>query len=135
MFMFVKGFLNLVVANFPLPNPPENFPENVQKPAEKTKNNSPKLPQHMPKTFPKPFPKRSKSPPNPPKSSRNLFKPLPKSTQNPSRSSLGAHLGPMLERSSILNVHKMAKRWPKAPERGPRPAQTFPKWSPRPSQN
>ena len=72
---------------------------------------------------------------NPPKFLHKPSQNLPKASQNPSRSPLGAHFGPMLERSSILNVQKTAKRRPKAPKGGPRRPQTLPKWSPRPSQN
>ena len=59
----------------------------------------------------------------------------PKATPNPSTSPFGAHFEPMLERSSILNVQKTAKRLSKAPKGGPRRPQTPPKCSPRPSQN
>ena len=76
----------------------------------------PKSSQILPQTLPKP--------------SQNH----PKPTQNPSRSPLGAHFGPMLERSSILKVQKTAKRRPKAPKGRLRQAQTLPKWRPRPSQ-
>ena len=69
----------------------------------------PKSSQISPQTFPKP--------------SQNL----PKASQNPSRSPLGAHFGPMLERSSILNVQKAATWRPKAPKGGPRRPQTPPK--------
>ena len=58
----------------------------------------------------------SKPPQNPPKATPNL-----------SRSPLGAHFGPMLERSSTLNVQKAAKRRPKAPKGGPKRPQTPPK--------
>ena len=59
----------------------------------------------------------------------------PKATPNLSRSPLGAHFEPMVERSSVLNAQKTAKRRPKAPKEGPRRPQTPPKYSPRPSQN
>ena len=68
---------------------------------------------------------------NPPKiSPQTLPKPsqnLRKASQNPSRSPPGAHFGQMLERSSILNVQKAAKRRPKAPKGSPRRPQTPPK--------
>ena len=77
-----------------------------------------------------------------PKSSKISPQTLPKPPQNPpkaipnlSRSPLGAHFEPMLERSSVLNAQKTAKRRPKAPKEGPRRPQTPPKYSPRPSQN
>ena len=60
------------------------------------------------------------SPQTLPKPSQNL----PKASQNPSRSPLGAHFEPMLERSSILNAQKTAKRRSKAPKGGPRQPQT-----------
>ena len=69
-----------------------------------------------------------------PKSSQNPPKSLPKSTQNRSRTPLGAHFGPMLNKSSILNNQKMAKRHPRAPKRRRRASQTPPKWRPRPCQ-
>ena len=78
---------------------------------------------NSPKTLSKPL----KILPNP---SQNLSK----STQDQSKSSLGAHLGPMLEKRSIPNGQKAARKRPRAPKRRPRPSQTLPKWSPRPSQ-
>ena len=59
----------------------------------------------------------------------------PKSTPNRSKRPLGAHLGPMLYKSSTWNAQITVKKRPRAPKRGPRPAQTLPKWSPRPSQD
>ena len=61
------------------------------------------------------------------KSSQNPPKSLPKSIQNRSRRPLGAHLGPMLEKSSILNAPQTAKRRPRAPKRRPKPSQMPPK--------
>ena len=70
--------------------------------------------QNPPKFLHKPSPKPSQN--------------LPKASQNPSRSSLGAHFGPMLERSSISNVQQTAKRRQKAPQGGRRRPQILPKW-------
>ena len=54
--------------------------------------------------------------------------------QNRSRRPFGAHLGQMPYQRSLSNTKKTARKCPRAPKRGPRPAQTLPKWSPRPSQ-
>ena len=81
-----------------------------------TRREGPKSSQIAPQTFP-----------NPPKI-------LPKLTQNRSRRPLGAHLGPMLDKSSISNPPKTTQKRPRVPKRGPRLSQTLPKWSPRPSQ-
>ena len=59
---------------------------------------------------------------------------LPKSTQDRSPSPFGAHLAPMLEKRSIWNAPKAARKHPKAPKRRPRPSQTLPKWIHRPPQ-
>ena len=64
-------------------------------------------------TLPKPFPN------------------LPKSSPNLSRRPLGAHLGPMLEKSSILNALKPPQSCPRAPKRCPTAAQALLKSSPR----
>ena len=69
-----------------------------------------------------------------PKPSQNSPQTLPKWIKNRARRPLGNHLGPMLEKNSILNAPKTAKRRPRAPERGPKASQPLPKWSPRPSQ-
>ena len=60
---------------------------------------------------------------------------LPKSTQDRSPSPFGAHLAPMLEKRSIWNAPKAARKHPKAPKRRPRPSQTLPKWIHRPLPN
>ena len=76
--------------------------------------------------------------PNPskfhPKPSPNPTQILPRPSQNRSKGPLGAHVGPMFEKSEILNVQNSNKSGPRASRRGPRPPQTLPKWGPRPSQ-
>ena len=69
-----------------------------------------------------------------PKPSQNSSQTLPKWIKNRARRPLGDHLGPMLEKNSVLNAPKTAKRRPRAPERGPKAYEPPPKWSPRPSQ-
>ena len=73
-------------------------------------------------------------PQKPPQTLPKLLPNPPKWTKNRARRPLGDHLGPMLEKNSVLNVPKTAKRRPRAPERGPKAPQPSPKWSPRPSQ-
>ena len=72
-----------------------------------------KIGQKLPKTFPKPF---------------------PKSTPNRSKWLLGAYLGPMVLQKLYFEHPKTGQEVPRAPKRRPRPSQTLPKWSPRPSQ-
>ena len=69
----------------------------------------------------------SKTLPKPDQILPKSFQIPPKITQNRSRRPLRAHLGPMLEKSLILNAQKTPKRRPKAPRRGPRAPPNPPK--------
>ena len=82
-------------------------------------------------------PQPAKKHPNPskfhPKLSPNLTQILPRPPRNRAKRPLGAHVGPMFEKSKILNVRNTSKSRPRASRRYPRPSQTLPKWGPRPS--
>ena len=82
-------------------------------------------------------PQPAKKHPNPskfhPKLSPNLTQILPRPPRNRAKRPLGAHVGPMFEKSKILNVRNTSKSRPRASRRYPRPSHTLPKWGPRPS--